>query len=54
MFCRNPRGVSSSDSDILLMIDSIRVRSHIVEKLEKLASCFYSVIATVMVLTLKP
>ncbi len=53
MFCRNPRRVSSSDSDILLMINSIRLRSDIVERLEKLASCVYSTIATVVVLTLK-
>ena len=53
MFYRHPRTVSSSDSDILFMIDSMPVRNLIVESLEKLASDVYSTIASLVVLLLK-
>jgi hypothetical protein len=53
MFCRHPWAVSSSDSNILFMIDSIQVRNLIVKRLGKLAGCVYWTIATVLVLVLK-
>ena len=50
MYHRNPWAVSSSDYDVLFMIDSIQLRNHIVERLGKLVSYVYATIATVVVL----